>query len=281
MVGIWIQYHTSLLAEMNELYPVPSCCKNKKTKKQETWERAAVSCMSVGNLSRELVRCLIEEQPANRMSNKDAGVMKLYGDSISGNCLKCKWTADFLKIPYEWVEINVLKGETRTDEFLSINPVGQVPVARWPDGRTLSQSNAIVLFLAEGSSLIPAADPCAKAQMHSWMFWEQYSHETAIAVRRFQKLYLKKPDDEIDPNLFIKGNKALSILERQLSDSDWLVGGGGGGGGDTALTCADIALVAYTRMAPDGGFDLSYYPSVIQWIRRVEKALGIAPIAEY
>ena len=201
------------------------------------------------------------------------GRFTLYGDSISGNCLKCKWTADYLKIPFDWVEVNVVEQETRSPDFLSnINPVGQVPVARWSleDGktRTLPQSNAIVLYLASDSALIPE-DAFAQAQMHSWMFWEQYSHESAIAVRRFQKHYLKKEDCDIDPSLLVKGNKALSILEMQLGYCDWLVG--------TDITCADIALVAYTRVAHEGGFDLSQYPSVKAWVRRVENKLGLNP----
>jgi glutathione S-transferase len=190
----------------------------------------------------------------------------LFGDPVSGNCLKPKWTADLLGITYEWVNVDVLKAETRTPAFLSINPAGQVPVARWPHGRVLPQSNAIMLYLAEGTRLVPE-DSFERAEAFSWLFWEQYSHETAIAVRRFQKHYLKKSDVDIDPALLVKGNYALSVMEQRLNGRDWFAG--------RALSVADIALVAYTRVAHEGGFDLGAYPSVDRWVLRVEDALGI------
>lgn len=200
------------------------------------------------------------------MPARDVTQLTLYGDSISGNCMKPKWTADRLGIAYDWVEIDILNGGTQTEEFLALNPVGQVPLARWPDGRALPQSNAIMLYLAEGSNLIPD-DSFARAQMNSWLFWEQYSHETAIAVRRFHKHYLKKPDDEIDPALMAKGRRALGVMELQLTYTDWLVGEG--------LTCADIALLAYTRLAHEGGFDLADFPAVHRWVARCEDELGL------
>jgi len=194
--------------------------------------------------------------------------LTLYGDSISGNCQKPRWTADYLGVPYDWVEVDILKAGTQTEDFLAMNPVGQVPVARWPDGRVLPQSNAIMLYIAEeaGSDLVPE-DSFRRAQMMSWLFWEQYSHETAIAVRRFHKHYLKKSDDEIDPNLMAKGRRALGVMELQLTFTDWIVG--------DAMTLADIALVAYTRVAHEGGFDLSEFPAVERWVSRTEAALGI------
>ena len=202
------------------------------------------------------------------MPSRSVSKLTLYGDSISGNCMKPKWTADRLGLDYDWVEIDLMAGQTRTDEFLSVNPVGQVPLARWPDGRVLPQSNAIMLYLAEeaGSDLIPSS-PFQRAQMMSWLFWEQYSHETAIAVRRFQKLYLKKSEDEIDPSLMAKGRRALGVMEMQLTYTDWIVG--------EALSCADIALGAYTRLAHEGGYDLRDFPSVERWVSRTEAELGI------
>ena len=200
------------------------------------------------------------------MSEHSITRLTLYGDSISGNCQKPRWTADYLDIDHDWIEIDILNGGTQTEDFLALNPVGQVPLARWPDGRVLPQSNAIMLYLAEGSELIPA-DPFERAQMNSWLFWERYSHETAIAVRRFKKHYLKLPDDEIDPQLMAKGRRALGVMELQLTLSDWLVG--------KKLSCADIALVAYTRVAHEGGFDLADFPNVERWVGRTETALGI------
>ena len=200
------------------------------------------------------------------MPSREITKLTLYGDSISGNCQKPRWTADYLDIDHDWIEIDILNGGTQSEEFLALNPVGQVPLARWPDGRALPQSNAIMLYLAEGSDLIPS-DTFERAQMNSWLFWEQYSHETAIAVRRFKKHYLKLPDSEIDPALMAKGRRALGVMEMQLTYTDWLVGDG--------LTCADIALVAYTRVAHEGGFDLAEFPSVERWVSRVEGALSI------
>lgn len=192
--------------------------------------------------------------------------LTLYGDSISGNCQKPRWTADYLDIDHAWVEIDILNGGTQSEEFLALNPVGQVPIARWPDGRVLPQSNAIMLYLAEGSDLIPE-DSFQRAQMNSWLFWEQYSHETSIAVRRFRKHYLKLPDEEIDPQLMVKGRRALGVMDMQLTWTDWLVG--------ERLSCADIALVAYTRVAHEGGFDIAEFPNVERWVSRVEGALSI------
>ena len=200
------------------------------------------------------------------MTDREITKLTLYGDSISGNCQKPRWTADYLDIDHDWVEVDILDGGTQTEEFLSLNPVGQVPIARWPDGRVLPQSNAIMLYLAEGSDLIPE-DAFQRAQMNSWLFWEQYSHETSIAVRRFKKHYLKLPDSEIDPQLMAKGRRALGVMEMQLTWTDWLVG--------ETMTCADIALVAYTRVAHEGGFDLAQFPNVERWVSRVEGALSI------
>lgn len=194
--------------------------------------------------------------------------MRIYGDSISGNCLKVKWTADYLGQPYEWIEIDVLKAETRTPAFLAMNPAGQAPVVVLEDGRPLSQSNAIILFLGEGSDLIPA-EAYARARMLEWMFWKQYSHEPYVAVARFQVKYLGKAVADLDPKLVERGGAALRRLEGGLAGSAFLVG--------DHVSLADVALVAYTRMAPDGGFDLSAYPRLVAWIARVEAALRIAP----
>ncbi len=196
--------------------------------------------------------------------------LSIYGDSISGNCLKVKWIADYIGLDYDWVETSVLKRETRTPEFLKINPAGQVPAVILPGGRKLSQSNAIILYLAalNDSPLLPS-DLYVRAQLDEWLFWEQYSHEPSIAVRRFLKAFLKKPDEEIDPGLMKKGLDALTRLEDALADASYLAG--------SSLTLADISLVAYTRMAGDGGFDLGDFPAVETWIARVENDLSLSP----
>jgi glutathione S-transferase len=190
----------------------------------------------------------------------------IYGDSISGNCMKVRFVADILKIPYRWIEVSVLNAETRKPEFVAINPAGQVPVVVLADGRPLAQSNAIMLHLAEGSSLIPA-DAYERALVHQWLFWEQYSHETAIAVRRFQKIYLKRPESEIDPSLRLKGERALAVMDRHLADRSYFVA--------NRLTLADIALVAYTRWADEAGFNLDDWPGVRKWVVRIEAGLGL------
>lgn len=196
-------------------------------------------------------------------------MMILYGSSDSGNCLKPKWVADHLGIPCEWVETNAFNGETRTPEFLAMNPAGQVPVVKFDDGRLLAQSNAIMIYLAEGSRLSPG-DAFERAKMFEWLFWEQYSHEPVIAVRIARRYYLKQRDDQLDPALLTKGHAALKRMELHLREHDYFVG--------ESLSLADIALVAYTRKAPMGGFDLSEYPSLRAWISRVEGDLRIGAV---
>ena len=197
-----------------------------------------------------------------------SGKLHIFGDSRSGNCLKVRWTATHLGVDFDWTEIDVLSGATRTEEFLKLNPSGQVPAVILPDGRGLSQSNAIIVYLAglADSSLLPTG-LFERAKVNEWLFWEQYSHEPSIAVRRFQKAFLNKPDDEIDPQLLAKGRRALGQMEMALAAADYLVG--------DALTVADIALVAYTRVAHEGGFDLAEFANVRAWVARVERDLLI------
>ena len=192
--------------------------------------------------------------------------MKIYGDLNSGNCLKVKWTCDRLGLPYEWIAIATMKGETRTPAFLALNPAGQVPVVAFDDGRSLAQSNAIIRYLARGTDLIPA-DPWLEAKMDEWLFWEQYSHEPYIAVCRFQMVYLGKPASELDPDKVRRGHAALARMEQHLEDNEFLAG--------ERLSLADVALLAYTRMAEQGGFALKDYPAVRAWIARAEAGLGL------
>ena len=193
-------------------------------------------------------------------------MLTVYGDIRSGNCLKVKWLLDRLGRDYRWVETDVMSGATRSADFLARNPAGQVPAVVLEDGRVLAQSNAIIGYFGEGTAFIPT-DPYDRARMYEWLFWEQYSHEPYIAVVRFQRLLAGKRADEIEPRLMERGHAALARLEAALSGADWLVGEG--------PTLADLALVAYTRVAHEGGFDLSSYPAVKWWIARVEAAFGI------
>jgi glutathione S-transferase len=176
--------------------------------------------------------------------------MKIYGDLNSGNCLKVKWVSDALALPYRWIAIDMMKGETRTAEFLGKNPAGQVPVVEFDDGRTLAQSNAIIRYLAQGSRFIPT-DPFLAAKMDEWLFWEQYSHEPYIGVARFEMVYLGKPATDLAPDLVKRGYAALQRMQLQL--------------------------LAYTRMAGEGGFALERYPAVQRWIGEAEDQLAFGP----
>jgi glutathione S-transferase len=194
--------------------------------------------------------------------------MKIYGDDKSGNCLKVKWVCDYLALPYTWIDVDILKQETRSADFLSMNSAGQVPTIVLDDGRALAQSNAIIRYLARGSDLIPS-DDFAAAKMDEWLFWEQYSHEPYIAVCRFQMRYLGKSASELDPEKVKRGHAALARMEQQLALTPFLAG--------EALSLADVALLAYTRLAHEGGFDLGGYPALRRWIGEAERSLGLAP----
>jgi glutathione S-transferase len=193
-------------------------------------------------------------------------MLTIYGDSISGNCLKVKWTADYLGLAYDWIETDVLKGGSRTPQYLAMNPAGQVPAVILDNGRPLAQSNAIILHLAEGSDLIPR-DAYDRARMFEWLFWEQYSHEPYVAVARFKVKYLGEAFSSLEQRLVDRAYGALQRLEDGLADGAFLVGAG--------LSLADVSLVAYTRVAHEGGLSLDAYPAVRAWIVRVEAGLRI------
>lgn len=195
--------------------------------------------------------------------------MKIYGDDRSGNCLKVRWTCDLLGIAYDWVEMLALTGDTNDPAFQALNPAGQVPVIVLDDGRTLAQSNAIIWHLAETTTLIPT-DSYDRAKMLEWMFWEQYSHEPVIAVRRAKVALLNLPESDIDPSLLPRGHKLLAIMAGWLVKNKWFSG--------AAFGLADVALVAYTRFVPQGGWDLAGYPTVREWVALCENELGIEPI---
>lgn len=193
-------------------------------------------------------------------------MLQVYGDFGSGNCLKVKYIADATGTPYTWHEVLARSGGTATPEFLKLNPAGQMPVVVLDDGRPLAQSNAILRYLAHGSRFIPA-DRYAAAKVDEWLFWEQYSHEPTVAVARARVVYDRQAPADLDPALVAKANKALDRLEQALTGRTWLVG--------ETMTIADIALVAYTRQAPQGGFDLSGRPALLAWIAACEQELGL------
>jgi glutathione S-transferase len=195
--------------------------------------------------------------------------MKIYGDLGSGNCLKVKYTADHLRMPYTWVPIDIMKGETRTPEFLARFPLARIPAVELDDGRHLAESNAIMRYLARGSALLPD-DAFTQAKIDELLFWEQYSHEPYVATTRYHIVYLKRTLDQREAWRVERGEAALDTMDRRmLAGRSWLVG--------EALTIADIALLAYTRLAHEGGFDLSSRPNVRAWIGRCEAALGLEP----
>ena len=193
-------------------------------------------------------------------------MLVIYGDPISGNCLKVKWIAAHLRIPFAWHDVDVVAGGTRAAAMLALNPAGKVPFVVLPGGETLSESNAIICHLAEGSALIPA-DAIARAHMPQWLFSHQYSHEPYVAVCRFQMRYLGRSAADLDPKLVERGDAALALMEARLEHSAFFAG--------DAVSLADVALVAYTRVAHEGGFELAPYPAVRGWIGSVEQAIGI------
>jgi len=188
--------------------------------------------------------------------------LTLYSNPGSGNCYKVRLLLHQLGHPFSCVDIDVTKGETRTPEFLKINPAGKVPALDLGDGRTLSESNAIMLYFADGTQYLPD-DPFDLAKAHQWLFWEQYSHEPCIAVARYWMHYLGQTEAEAPrlPELWEKGRAALGVMEDHLAKTDFFAAG--------RYTIADIALYAYTHVAHQGGFDLGPYPAVRAWTGRV------------
>ena len=189
-------------------------------------------------------------------------MLTLYDYLSSGNGYKCRLLLAQLGIPYRRVELDILKGETRTTEFLAKNPNGRIPALSLEDGTVLSESDAILFYLAEGTPFLPD-DRLGRAQVLQWLFFEQYSHEPFIAVARFI-CHLLPPDTprraEL-PRLEKGGHAALGVMERRLADHPFLVA--------DRYTIADIALYAYTHVAGEGEFDLAGYPGVRAWLARV------------
>ena len=195
----------------------------------------------------------------------------IYGDVNSGNCYKVKLLVEQLALPYTWVGIDTLKKETQSREFLNKNPNGKIPLLETEDGRCLPESNAILHFLAEGTALLPT-DRFEHAQVLQWLFFELYSHVPYIATARYIVRYLKRPP-ELDAHLQTKmapGYKALQVMESHLASQLFLVGG--------RYTIADIGLFAYTHVAEEGGFELTNFPAIRQWLERVRAQPGFIGI---
>lgn len=189
-------------------------------------------------------------------------MMKVYGHLSSGNCYKVFLTLKQLQIPFAWENVDAVKGETRTPEFLARNPQGKIPLLEIEPGRYLSESNAILHYLATGSALCPA-DRYQQAQVLQWLFFEQYSHEPYIATSRYVVKFLGSPPQrQADLERWrAPGYAALAIMDQHLASRSFFVA--------DRYTIADVALYAYTHAAPEGGFDLARFPSVQAWLERV------------
>ena len=198
-------------------------------------------------------------------------MIKVYGFSPSGNCHKVRLLLAQLGRDCTWIETDSAHGATRTPDYLAKNPNGKVPMVEREDGGILVESNAILCWLAEGSQFLPA-DPWQKAQALSWLFFEQYSHEPYIAVARFICGWtpLESPRRAGLPVLRRCGHAALAVMEKHLSANLWFTGDSYG--------IADIALHAYTCVAPHGGIVLEPYPALRDWLARSEATHGFVPL---
>jgi glutathione S-transferase len=197
----------------------------------------------------------------------------IYGMTDSGNCYKPRLLMAKLGRPFRHAETNSRDGTTRSAEYLAKNPNGKVPLLELDDGRFVSESNAILLYLGEGTPFVPN-DAYDRAQVNQWLFFEQYSHEPYVAVRRSMNLYPERKalaTPERMQSLLENGNKALGVMESQLKKTPFLAG--------AAMTVADIALYAYTHDAEKGGFDLARYPAVSAWLKRIESDPGHVPLS--
>lgn len=205
---------------------------------------------------------------------KKIQMMKVLGDISSGNCYKVKLTLAQLGIAHEWEHIDILKGETRDERFLRLNPNGKIPVLLLDNGEALSESNAIIHYLGEGTRLLPT-DRLLRARVLEWQFFEQYSHEPYIAVARFIKKYLGMPETRRADfeSKQTGGLKALQVMESALTKTPYLVG--------DDYTIADISLYAYTHVAGEGGFDLAAFPAIGAWLERVRSQPGHVTMAQF
>lgn len=190
----------------------------------------------------------------------------LHEFSASGNCYKVRLTAALLKIPLERREYDIMKGETRTPEFLqNVNANGRIPVLQIGE-RFIPESNAACYYIADGSNLIPT-ERFDHADMLRWMFWEQYNHEPNVATLRFWMRWVGTDNLSELQRLQMTpkrtaGNAALKLMDDHLAGREWFVG--------EEMSLADICLFAYTHVAGDADFDLMSYPHVVEWVERIK-----------
>ena len=195
-------------------------------------------------------------------------MLRLYDYYDSGNGYKVRLLLAQLGIPFELIERDIMKGETRSPEFLAKNPNGKIPLLELEDGTCLAESNAICWYLADGTKFLPD-DKVQRAEVLQWMFFEQYSHEPNIATPRFWLRHFDELDEAKQVMLPLKqeaGRAALGVMDRHLTDRDWFVG--------EAYSIADMCLYGYTNVADQGGFDLASFPAVSAWLARVAALPG-------
>jgi glutathione S-transferase len=195
----------------------------------------------------------------------------VHGDSISGNCWKVTTILRLTGRDFAWVETDVRVAATRTPAFLAMNPNGKVPIAVLDDCHVITESNAILIHFAEGTNWLPPPG-LARTRVMEWLFFEQYSHEPAIAVARFIIKYLGREAEEAVRlrQCRERGEAALDVMEHRLASHPFLT--------DAGPTVADIALVAYTQAADEGGFDLARWPGIQAWVARMLALPGIIPL---
>ena len=201
-------------------------------------------------------------------------MIRLYDYLQSGNGYKVRLLLTQLAVPFERVELNIIKGETRTPEFLGKFPNGRIPAVEFDDGKLLFESNAIISYFAEGTPFMPA-DRFQHAQALQWLFFEQYSHEPYIASVRYLVMHPEVQDPRraiIDTLMRPRGYAALGVMEGHLASREWFVG--------DRYSIADIALYAYTHVADEGGFDLAGYPAIRTWLERVKSQPRHIPITQ-
>lgn len=198
-------------------------------------------------------------------------MIKLYDFLESGNGYKVRLLLTQLGVPFERIELDITRGESRTDDFLARNPNGRIPTLELEDGSCLAESNAIQWYLAEGTPFLPEGR-LERARVLQWMFFEQYSHEPYIAVLRHWMHHGKVEGREAEvEERRQRGYEALAVMEGHLAKNDFFVAG--------RYSIADIALYAYTHVADEGGFDLGGHSGVRRWLERVASQPGHIPIS--
>ncbi len=214
-----------------------------------------------------LARWMLDFRDSTRRGERqlDTSVV-VYGDQRSGNCRKVVWALEKAGVAYDWREVDIMAGDTRDPDFLRLNQNGKVPTVCLADGRVLCESNAILWYFCETTDWIPE-DAFERARVLQWMFFEQYSHEPYIAVRRFIRQYLDWPNERYDDYVAREagGHAALNVMANVLRESAFIAG--------DQMTVADVALYAYTSVAHEGGFDLKDYPLIQSWLARCEQNL--------